>query len=75
MYTRIKHTLTVYPCRHRSQQSSLATETEVGVWMTWEGIEREHFSPKGSLMADFSQPLEVDPALVRNHCYSPESVS
>jgi hypothetical protein len=75
MYTRIKPTLTVYPCRHRSQIAESATEAEAGMWMTWEGIEREHFSPHGLFVADFSKPLEVDPALVRNHRYSPEAVS
>jgi hypothetical protein len=74
MYTRIKPTLTVYPCWQRSQ-AGVAFELEASVWMTWEGIEREHFSPKGLLIADFSKPLEVDPTLVRNHCYSPEPVS
>jgi hypothetical protein len=73
MYTRIKPTLTVYPCKQRSEADSVS-EVHTRVWMTWEGIEREHFSPKGSLVADFSKPLEVDPTLVRNHCYSPELV-
>ena len=72
MSNRIKHTLTVYPCRERSQAEPVA---EAGVWMTWEAVEREHFSPAGSLVADFSKPLEVDPTLVRNHRYSPETVS
>jgi len=71
MYTRIKHTLTVYPCRHRSQQSDSAPETGGCMWMTWEAIEREHFRPDGALLVDFSQPLEVDPTLVRNHRYNP----
>ncbi|MBE1161933.1 hypothetical protein [Dyella acidiphila] len=74
MYNRIKPTLTVYPCRQRSQPEP-APEVDAGLWMTWEAVEREHFSPAGSLEADFSQPLEVDPALVRNHRYAPEPVS
>jgi hypothetical protein len=74
MYNRIKPTLTVYPCRHRSQ-SDHVPEARAGVWMTWEAVEREHFHPAGSLMADFSQPLEVDPSLVRNHRYEPEATS
>lgn len=67
MYTRIKPTLTVYPCKHRSQAASAEHEAESGVWMTWEGVEREHFSPHGSLVADFSQPREVEVSRVRNH--------
>ena len=31
------------------------------------------FKPDGSLVADFSRPLEVDPALVKNHRYVPEA--
>jgi hypothetical protein len=41
--------------------------------MTWEGIEREHFNPHGSLVADFSKPIEVDASRVKNHRYEPES--
>jgi hypothetical protein len=75
MYTRIKPTFTVYPCRERSLAVDPATEAEAGVWMTWEGVEREHFSREGSLTADFSKPLEVDPELVRNHRYVPDPVT
>jgi hypothetical protein len=71
MYTRIKPTLTVYPCRHRSQADH---EAEAG-WMTWEGVEREHFNPHGSLTADFSKPREVEVSQVKNHRYVAEEVS
>ena len=72
MYTRIKPTMTVYPCRHRSRQAHPDTDAEGRVWMTWESIEREHFNPHGALEADFSQPIEVDATKVRNHRYVPE---
>lgn len=68
MPTRIKPTLTVYPCRFRSQPA----ETDPNIWVTWEAIEREHFDPQSALVADFSHPLEVDPSLVKNHRYVPE---
>lgn len=68
MPTRIKPTMTVYPCRFRSQPA----ETDPNIWVTWEAIEREHFSPGGTLVADFSRPLEVDPSQVKNHRYVPE---
>jgi hypothetical protein len=68
MPTRIKPTLTVYPCRFRSQPA----ETDPNIWVTWEAIEREHFDPRSALVADFSHPLEVDPSLVKNHRYVPE---
>jgi hypothetical protein len=73
MYTRIKPTKTVYPCRYRSQTTTPGTDVHNGVWMTWEGIEREHFNPHGSLVADFSKPIEVDASRVKNHRYEPES--
>ncbi|GLQ87425.1 hypothetical protein [Dyella flagellata] len=70
MQSRIKPTMTVYPCRFRSQQ---ADSTEAPhVWVTWEAIEREHFSPNGKLVADFSHPLEVDPSQVKDHRYVPK---
>lgn len=72
MRTRIKPTATVYPCRYRAQPVEAKTEASC-VWTTWEVIEREHFRPDGSLIADFSRPLEVDPAQVKNHYYMPES--
>lgn len=68
MQNRIKPTMTVYPCRARSHPGQAPQ-----VWVTWEAIEREHFNPGGSLVADFSQPIEVDPAQVRDHCYVPET--
>jgi hypothetical protein len=73
MYTRIKPTKTVYPCRHRSQPVTPNAHAHGGVWMTWEAIEREHFNPDGALVADFSKPIEVDPSRVKNHCYEPET--
>ena len=66
MPTRIKPTLTVYPCRTRSQSAEASP-----VWLTWEAIEREHFKPDGALVADFSHPIEVDPAQVKGHRYVP----
>jgi hypothetical protein len=72
MYNRIKPTMTVYPCRYRSQPGHPDIETEGRVWVTWERIEREHFNPGGSLVADFSKPIEVDGSQVKNHCYAPE---
>ncbi|WP_333676206.1 hypothetical protein [Dyella sp.] len=69
MRNRIKPTMTVYPCRFRSQATPAE---EPQVWVTWEAIEREHFNPNGSLVADFSHPIEVDPSLVRDHRYKPE---
>jgi hypothetical protein len=70
MPTRIKPTMTVYPCRFRSQP----VEADPNAWVTWEAIEREHFNPDGSLVADFSRPLEVDPSQVKNHRYVPDYV-
>ncbi|HUB91353.1 MAG TPA: hypothetical protein VMA74_16645 [Dyella sp.] len=68
MQTRIKPTMTVYPCRARSQ----ANDSEAPqVWVTWEAVEREHFNPNGALIADFSHPIEVEPAQVKDHCYVP----
>ncbi|RDS83729.1 hypothetical protein DWU98_05265 [Dyella monticola] len=69
MPIRIKPTTTVYPCKHRSHARESGTDC---VWVTWEAIEREHFNPDGSLVADFSRPLEVDPSRVKNHRYEPE---
>ena len=69
MHSRIRPTTTVYPCRLRSEHSESNAKATLRMWVTWEAIEREHFSPVGSLMADFSRPLEVDPALVRDHRY------
>ncbi|WP_233842673.1 hypothetical protein [Dyella sp. 2HG41-7] len=71
MHTRIKPTATVYPCRYRAQSVDVKGDASC-VWVTWEVIEREHFRPDGSLVADFSQPREVDPAQVKNHRYIPE---
>lgn len=71
MHTRIKPTLTVYPC-HRRSPAAGADRQSPSKWLTWEAIEREHFNPAGTLVADFSRPLEVDPALVKDHCYEPE---
>lgn len=71
MLRRIKPTMTVYPCHHRS--SAGAEHENPSVWLTWEAIEREHFNPAGNLVADFSRPLEVDPEQVREHRYVPES--
>ena len=70
MPSRLKPTLTVYPCRLRSQPTD-AVDTG-RVWVTWEAIEREHFNPHGALVADFSSPREVDPSRVKNHRYVPE---
>lgn len=70
MQTRIKPTMTVYPCRLRSPSPD--SSAAMHVWMTWEAIEREHFSPHGALVADFSKPLEVDPLRVKNHRYLAE---
>jgi hypothetical protein len=70
MLNRIKPTMTVYPCRLRSQDAGPSEMPHV--WLTWEAIEREHFNPNGSLVADFSHPLEVDPALLKNHRYVPD---
>jgi hypothetical protein len=75
MYTRIKPTLTVYPCRQRSHATHADHEAESGVWMTWEGVEREHFSPHGSLVADFSKPREVEVSRVKNHRYVADELS
>lgn len=72
MHSRIKPTLTVYPCHVRSLSVGPGSEHS-SVWLTWEALEREHFKPDGSLVADFSRPLEVDPALVKNHRYVPEA--
>ena len=72
MHTRIKPTATVYPCRYRAQFVEAKSEGS-DVWTTWEVIEREHFRPDGSLVADFSRSLEVDPAQLKNHRYLPES--
>jgi hypothetical protein len=73
MQTRIKPTLTVYPCRLRTQAATAGDEPHA--WVTWEAIEREHFHPNGSLVADFSRPREVEPARVKNHRYVPEAES
>jgi hypothetical protein len=73
MYPRIKPTKTVYPCRYRSQTIATTADGHNKVWMTWEAVEREHFNPHGSLVADFSKPIEVDASRVKNHCYEPES--
>lgn len=73
MRSRMKPTATVYPCRLRSEPSGSDSKAALRMWITWEAIEREHFSPLGSLIADFSRPLEVDPSLVRNHRYVPDS--
>ena len=70
MQTRIKPTMTVYPCRVRSSSVGSGSEHS-NVWLTWEALEREHFNPDGSLVADFSRPLEVDPSEVKNHRYVP----
>ncbi|RUL77724.1 hypothetical protein [Dyella choica] len=70
MQKRIKPTMTVYPCRFRSQPADSSEASHV--WVTWEAIEREHFSSNGVLVADFSHPLEVDPSLVKNHRYMPK---
>jgi hypothetical protein len=72
MYSRIKPTKTVYPCQQRSRQSDAITDTTTPVWMTWEAVEREHFNPTGSVVADFSRGMEVDADLIRNHRYEPE---
>ena len=72
MYSRIKPTKTVYPCRYRSHTAMPGADDAQGsMWMTWEGIEREHFNPHGSLVADFSKPIEVDASQVKNHRYEP----
>ena len=71
MNSRMKPTLTVYPCRHRTPTPGADPDATPFAWITWEGVEREHFSPNGSLVADFSQPMEVDPTLVKDHCYTP----
>lgn len=73
MRSRIKPTATVYPCRLRSEPIGPDANAALHMWITWEAVEREHFSPVGSLIADFSRPLEVDPSLVRNHRYVPDS--
>jgi len=72
MPARIKPTMTVYPCRFRSSSVGSGSE-HTNMWLTWEALEREHFSPDGSVVADFSRPMEVDPALVKNHRYAPET--
>ncbi|GLQ91220.1 hypothetical protein [Dyella acidisoli] len=72
MQTRIKPTMTVYPCRSRSSSVGSGSEHS-NVWLTWEALEREHFSSEGLLVADFSRPLEVDPSMVKNHRYVPET--
>ena len=70
MYARIKPTITVYPCSRRvPSESNEASPGDIRVWVTWECLEREHFRSNGSLVADFSQPVEVDPSLVRHHRY------
>lgn len=70
MYARIKPTITVYPCSRRvPPEGDQASLGDAHVWVTWEVLEREHFSSNGSLIADFSRPVEVDPSLVRHHCY------
>ncbi|RDS86048.1 hypothetical protein DWU99_01895 [Dyella psychrodurans] len=71
MYSRMKPTLTVYPCRRRSPSLGSDPEATPFAWITWEGVEREHFSATGSLVADFSQPMEVDASLVKDHYYIP----
>ena len=72
MHTRIKPTLTVYPCHVRPPSVGSGSEHS-SVWLTWEALEREHFKPDASLVADFSRPLDVDPALVKNHRYVPKA--
>lgn len=71
MPPRIKPTMTVYPCRARAHSAEASPEPKV--WVTWEAIEREHFNPNGAFVADFSHPIEVDPSLVKDHRYVPES--
>ncbi|GGA38377.1 hypothetical protein [Dyella nitratireducens] len=73
MPNRIKPTMTVYPCHSRSQP--VGSSDTPKVWVTWEAIEREHFNPNGSLVADFSHPIEVDPSLVKDHRYMPDEVT
>ena len=70
MYVCVKPTVTVYPCSARDQFVSMQTILANNhVWLTWELLEREHFSPTGLFIADFAHPLEVDPAYVKNHRY------